>query len=124
MTDTPRRFRVALTGDFFSPDGSTKYPDIGLSVFDGQGHLEWVKFREHRAAIGADQLEGANGVIVLTPSVTARDRLRRAETCWRSAGSASGTTPSTWRRVPRPTSSSSSPPARSTGRWPRRPSAG
>jgi phosphoglycerate dehydrogenase-like enzyme len=71
MADTPRRFRVALTGDFFSADGSTKYPDIGLSVFDGQGHLEWVKFGEHRASIGADQLEGANGVIVLTPSVTA-----------------------------------------------------
>jgi phosphoglycerate dehydrogenase-like enzyme len=72
MPDAPRRFRVALTGDFFAPDGSTKYPDIGLSIFEGQGHLEWVKFREHRAAIGADQLEGANGVIVLTPSVTAQ----------------------------------------------------
>src|SRR3954469_15548293 len=64
-------FRVALTGDFFGPDGSTKYPDIGLSVFDGQGHLEWVKFREHRTAIGPDQVEGVQGVIVLTPAVTA-----------------------------------------------------
>ncbi len=72
MTDTPRRFRVALTGDFFAPDGSTKYPDIGLSVFEGQAQLEWARFREHRAVIGADQVEGANGVIVLTPSVTAQ----------------------------------------------------
>ena len=48
MTDTPRRFRVALTGDFFAADGSTKYPDIGLSVFEGQAHIEWVKFREHK----------------------------------------------------------------------------
>jgi phosphoglycerate dehydrogenase-like enzyme len=72
MTETPRRFRVALTGDFFAADGSTKYPDIGLSVFEGQGQLEWVKFGEHRAAIGADQLDGANGVIVLTPTVTAQ----------------------------------------------------
>jgi phosphoglycerate dehydrogenase-like enzyme len=75
MTDdehAPRPFRVALTGDFFSSDGSTKYPDIGLSVFEGQRRLDWVKFPEHRAAIGADQLEGANGVIVLTPSVTAQ----------------------------------------------------
>ncbi len=70
MAETPRRFRVALTGDFFAADGATKYPDIGLSIFDGQEHLEWVKFRDHRRAIGADQLEGANGVIVLTPSVT------------------------------------------------------
>ena len=72
MSDIRARFRVALTGDFFAPDGSTKYPDIGLSVFEGHGHLDWVRFREHRPAIGADQLDGANGVIVLTPSVTAQ----------------------------------------------------
>ncbi|MFI5457606.1 MAG: NAD(P)-dependent oxidoreductase [Isosphaerales bacterium] len=71
MSETPRRFRVALTGDFFSPDGSTKYPDIGLSVFEGQSHLEWIKFREHKNPIAADQVAGAQGVIVLTPSVTA-----------------------------------------------------
>jgi phosphoglycerate dehydrogenase-like enzyme len=71
MSEKPRRFRVALTGDFFSPDGSTKYPDIGLSVFDGQEHLEWVKFGEHRSPIGSDQVVDAQGIIVLTPSVTA-----------------------------------------------------
>jgi len=71
MSETPRRFRIALTNDFFSPDGSTRYPDIGLSVFEGQGHLEWVKFREHKNPIAADQLAGAQGVVVLTPSVTA-----------------------------------------------------
>ena len=52
MSETTGRFRVALTGDFFSADGSTKYPDIGLSVFDGQPHIEWVKFREHRRRSG------------------------------------------------------------------------
>ena len=71
MSDSSRRFRVALTGDFFSPDGLTKYPDIGLSVFDGQNHLEWSKFKEHRNTISADQIRGVNGVIVLTPAVTA-----------------------------------------------------
>jgi phosphoglycerate dehydrogenase-like enzyme len=71
MSETPRRFRVALTNDFISPDGSTKYPDIGLSVFEGHGHVEWVKFREHKSPIGADQVAGVQGVIVLTPSVTA-----------------------------------------------------
>jgi len=71
MSETPRRFRVAFTGDFFSPDGTTKYPDIGLSVFEGQSHLEWIKFREHKTPIAADQIAGAQGVIVLTPSVTA-----------------------------------------------------
>lgn len=64
-------FRVALTGDFFGPDGSTKYPDIGLSTFDGHPEVAWSKFAEHRPRIGPDQVAGANGVIVLTPAVTA-----------------------------------------------------
>jgi phosphoglycerate dehydrogenase-like enzyme len=71
MSEASSRFRVALTGDFFAPDGSTKYPDVGLSVFEGQPHLEWVKFAEHRSSIGPDQVADAQGVIVLTPSVTA-----------------------------------------------------
>jgi len=73
MTASPDsgRFRVALTGDFFGPDGATKYPDIGLSVLDGHGHVEWVRFSEHRPRIGADQVAGVNGVVVLTPAVTA-----------------------------------------------------
>ncbi len=65
------RFRVALTGDFFAPDGSTKYPDIGLSVFDGHDQIEWTSFPEHRTPIGADQVGDAQGIIVLTPAVTA-----------------------------------------------------
>src|SRR6516165_9323660 len=71
MSEQKARFRVALTNDFFSPDGSTKYPDIGLSVFAEQTHLAWGKFREHKNPITADQVAGAQGVIVLTPSVTA-----------------------------------------------------
>ena len=71
MRDPSRRFRVALTNDFFAADGSTKYPDIGLSVFDGHDHLEWSRFRDHRTPIGTDQVADAQGVIVLTPAVTA-----------------------------------------------------
>lgn len=73
MSQTPKRFRVALTGDFFGADGSTKYPDVGLSIFDGRDDVEWIKFPEHRTPIGADQIAdaGAQGVVVLTPAVTA-----------------------------------------------------
>jgi phosphoglycerate dehydrogenase-like enzyme len=71
MSERDRTFRVALTGDFFAADGSTKYPDIGLSVFESQPQVEWVKFREHKTPIGTDQVAGMQGVIVLTPSVTA-----------------------------------------------------
>ena len=71
MTETPKRFRIALTADFFTPDGSTRYPDIGLNVLDGHENVEWVPFAEHRPHIGADQITDANGVVVLTPAVTA-----------------------------------------------------
>jgi phosphoglycerate dehydrogenase-like enzyme len=71
MSETPRRFRIALTNDFFSPDGSTKYPDIGLSIFEGKAQLEWFKLHEHKNPIAAEQVAGVQGVIVLTPSVTA-----------------------------------------------------
>ena len=72
-------FRVALTGDFFGSDGSTKYPDIGLSTFDGHPEIAWSKFAEHRPQIGPDQLDGSNGVIVLTPSVTAETVARAGD---------------------------------------------
>jgi phosphoglycerate dehydrogenase-like enzyme len=71
MNESKAPFRVALTGDFFKADGTTKYPDIGLSVFDGAAHLQWTKVPDHRTPIGAEQLTDAQGVIVLTPAVTA-----------------------------------------------------
>jgi phosphoglycerate dehydrogenase-like enzyme len=73
MGETPRRFRVAWTGDFFGPDGSTRYPDIGLSVLEGRDEVERVAFAEHRTPIGPGQIAdaGAQGVVVLTPAVTA-----------------------------------------------------
>jgi phosphoglycerate dehydrogenase-like enzyme len=71
MDDAPRPFRIALTHDLFLPDGSPRFADIGLSVWSGQDHIEWFGLREHRSPIGSDQLAATNGVIVLTPSVTA-----------------------------------------------------
>jgi phosphoglycerate dehydrogenase-like enzyme len=71
MSKTARTFRVALTGDFFAADGMTKYPDIGLSAFESQPQIEWIKFREHKTPIGTDQVAGVQGVVVLTPAVTA-----------------------------------------------------
>ncbi|MBV8952313.1 MAG: hypothetical protein JOZ99_15675 [Actinobacteria bacterium] len=69
-----RQFRVALTGDFYSTDGAPKYRDTGLGVFDST-HVAVRSFAQHRAEIGADQLAGANGAIVLTPRVTAASLL-------------------------------------------------
>ena len=68
----PAPFHVKLTADFFDATGRTKYEDIGLSVLGAAPHLRQAAFNEHRPEIGADQVTGANGVIVLTPRVTAQ----------------------------------------------------
>ncbi len=64
-------FRVALTADFFESDGSCKFKDMGLSVFDDQTHIRASIFDVHRPEIGADQVKDVQGVVVLTPAVTA-----------------------------------------------------
>ncbi len=65
------KFIVSLTADFYDAKGVPKFRDIGLSVLTEQPHIEQRIFKEHRKQIGADQLDGAQGVIVLTPEVTA-----------------------------------------------------
>ncbi len=74
VTNRAKPFRVALTSDFFDADDKPKYRDIGLDRFGGTA-IEVAPFAEHRAEIGANQLAGANGVIVLTPRVTATSLL-------------------------------------------------
>ncbi len=64
-------FRVALTADFHDANGQPKYRDIGLSLFDGAPQIEVGPFERHHAEIQPQQLRGINGVIVLTPRVTA-----------------------------------------------------
>jgi phosphoglycerate dehydrogenase-like enzyme/2-keto-3-deoxy-L-rhamnonate aldolase RhmA len=66
-----RKFRVALTGDFHDADGRLCYRDIGLSTLAGAPGIEVGRLSEHRAEIAPEQLAGVNGVIVLTPRVTA-----------------------------------------------------
>jgi phosphoglycerate dehydrogenase-like enzyme len=67
-----RRFRVALTGDFFGADGTPKYRDLGLGVFEPHPQITGQPFADHRREIDPDQIGDAQGVIVLTPAVTAR----------------------------------------------------
>ncbi len=68
----PAPFNVRLTADFFDATGRAKYDDIGLSVFGTAPHIRQAAFADHRPEIASDQLTGANGVIVLTPKVTAQ----------------------------------------------------
>src|SRR5688572_681209 len=71
-------FTVALTGDFYDAAGRAKYDDLGLGVFEGHSNIKVKSFSEHRKQIGRDQIEGASGVIVLTPAVT-RETVTNAE---------------------------------------------
>ena len=64
-------FNVALTADFYDTNSVSKYRDIGLSVLTEHLHIQQTVFKEHRKQIGADQIGDAQGVMVLTPSVTA-----------------------------------------------------
>jgi len=67
-----RRFRVAFTGDFYTADGSPRFRDLGLAVFEGRDHIETARIDEHRPVLGPDQVAGAQGVVVLAPRVTAQ----------------------------------------------------
>jgi phosphoglycerate dehydrogenase-like enzyme/2-keto-3-deoxy-L-rhamnonate aldolase RhmA len=73
-----RPIRVAITADFHEPDGRPRYRDTGLDLFAGTA-IAVRPFAEHRPEIGADQLAGANGVIVLTPRVTAASLANAAD---------------------------------------------
>ncbi len=65
------KFVVALTADFYDSSGSPKYQDIGLSALNSHPHIHHRVFEQHRRQIGPDQIGNAQGVIVLTPAVTA-----------------------------------------------------
>ena len=69
----PKRppFRIALTADFYDKAGQPKFADLGLRLFDGHDRIQVSQFSEHRPEIAPDQISGCQGVIVLTPRVTA-----------------------------------------------------
>ncbi len=69
--NSPAPFNVALTADFNDSHGRPKYRDIGLGLFDNTPQIAVAPFGEHHAEIQPEQLAGVNGVIVLTPRVTA-----------------------------------------------------
>ncbi len=72
MSNPPRPpFRIAQTADFYDDAGEPKFADLGLGLFSDHNNIQVSKFAEHRPEITPDQLANCNGVIVLSPSVTA-----------------------------------------------------
>jgi len=62
-------FLIRLTADFFEGD-KLKYQDIGLRTFEKHPGIKYDYFPHHRPEISPEQIAGAHGIIVLTPSVT------------------------------------------------------
>lgn len=74
-----QRFRVALTADFFSSDGSLKFRDVGSSLFNDDPQIEWIGLKEYHGQLRNHQLDGIHGLITMTAGITA-DSLACAET--------------------------------------------
>ena len=77
MTAPASPFRLALTADFFDAAGQPRYADYGQGLLDERGahelpRIDLRRMDRHEPELAPGQLSGANGVIVLTPRVTAR----------------------------------------------------
>ena len=70
MAASERCFRVAFTGDFFRPDGTTLYRDIGECVLEACPGVRHQRFAEHRHEMAPEQIEDAQAIVVLSPRVT------------------------------------------------------
>jgi phosphoglycerate dehydrogenase-like enzyme len=76
MASPGERFRIIFSADFFNADGSPRFDDLGTGVFQGHDHIQVGRIKNHRPEIGPDQIGDAQGIVVLTPSVTARTLAR------------------------------------------------
>jgi phosphoglycerate dehydrogenase-like enzyme len=64
-------FRVGVTSDFFRPDGSCGFGNIGLQLFDGAGIL-WEPFPSSKGEISLEDAKRFDAMLVLGPMVTSR----------------------------------------------------
>lgn len=64
-------FRIGLTRDFLKPDGTIGFGDIGLSLFDSVPEIEWSFLPETTPVLSREQIDGYDGLLVLSAKVTA-----------------------------------------------------
>jgi phosphoglycerate dehydrogenase-like enzyme len=70
-TPVPETFRVALTGDFRTPDGRIGWGDIGLSQLDAAENVSYSFLEDRGAVLRPGQLAGVDALIGLLPRVSA-----------------------------------------------------
>ena len=66
----PERFRVALSGDFFKPDGAPAFPEFDLTPLKAHADIDLIVL-DRRDEIGPDQTADLDALILLLPQVTA-----------------------------------------------------
>ena len=60
-----RKFRVALTADFFDAEGTIQFQDVGLSVLESQSGMVAIPMREFHQTVKSDQLLGVQAAILM-----------------------------------------------------------
>jgi phosphoglycerate dehydrogenase-like enzyme len=66
-----RSFRVGITRDLPSPEGTSAYGDIGLDLLEQAPGIEWEFLPEWQPELTPEQVREYDALIVLTPRVTA-----------------------------------------------------
>lgn len=66
-----RQFRVGVTRDFLKADGSLGFGDINLGLLDAAPGVTWEFMAEDTRELRPDQVRDYDGIIVLTPLITA-----------------------------------------------------
>ena len=64
-------FRVGVTRDFLTADGSVGLGDVGLALFDDVPAVEWEFLADNARELRANQIADYDALIVLSPRVTA-----------------------------------------------------
>lgn len=64
-------FRIGLTRDFLTPDGTIGVGDIGLDTLAAKPGVEYEFLAENTRELRADQIRGYDALAVLAPRVTA-----------------------------------------------------
>lgn len=65
-------FRVGLTRDFLTPDGTLTYKSIGLDILDNTPGIEYEFLKEHHSPVTPGMIKGFNAIISLAPSYNAK----------------------------------------------------
>ena len=64
-------FRVGLTRDFLTPDGSFAYRDIGFGLLEQARGVKYEFLAEDTRELSAEQVRGYDALLVMIPRVTA-----------------------------------------------------